>query len=97
LETTFVKIEDNETEVERYQIVNYWNDGDEVKILVRDESGDKTLVKLEAKANLLGRTKGKVVTTNKTYKIACTPCLENVYEASEIITELNNCLRISSS
>lgn len=68
---TYLKIEEEVSSIPRSQVVNYWSDQDEIKLLILDSEMNEVILKLEAKKNVFGNFKGEAKTANKTYKINC--------------------------
>jgi hypothetical protein len=68
---TYLKIEEEVNSIPRDQVVNYWSDEQEIKMLILDEQMNEVVLKLEVKKNIFGNFKGKAKTANKTYKVNC--------------------------
>ncbi len=68
---TYLKIQDQEINIERSQVVNYWIDEKEIKLLILDNEYNHTFLKLEVKKNIFGNFKGTAKVSSKTYKITC--------------------------
>ena len=68
---TYLKIEEEVSSIAKSQVVNYWSDEKEIKLLILDSEFNEVILKLEAKKNIFGNFKGEAKTANKTYKINC--------------------------
>jgi len=68
--STYVLADGKEYEVKREQVINYWSDADEIKLMALDSDFNKTLVKLETKKRF-GKFKGYAKVNDVKYKVQC--------------------------
>ncbi len=66
----YVKAPGAELEIKKDQVINYWSDGDEVKLLALDSDFNLPVLKLETKKRF-GKLKGKATFNNKSFKVEC--------------------------
>ena len=68
---TYLKINKDEFSIQKFQVVNYWSDSKELKMLILDDQVNETILKLEVKKNIFGNFTGKAKTADKVFKVNC--------------------------